>query len=132
MSKLGKVLQQLIYESDKHMTAEEIFLLCKEKELKISLASVYRVLNTLVDEGHIRKVSISDGSDVFDKSTEDHGHLVCSCCKKVTDVYIEDFKLILSQLTGKEVDSYHLNMEYICEECNSRKEKKNGKQIRRN
>ncbi len=117
MSKLSTELLQIINQSHRHMTAEEVFLLCKERGIKISLASVYRILGKLTEEGSIRKISVVGQTEMFDKSISDHAHLICTCCGDIKDVFIDEFKEELEKITGVPVDSYDLNIRYRCEKC---------------
>lgn len=124
MSKLSQQILEIVLDSDKHMTAEEVFLLAKKKKVNISLASVYRVLNSLTNEGHLRRISFSNSADVYDKSVCDHGHLVCSKCKKTVDLEFKDLRKILLKQTGIDFDSYELTINYVCDKCKGQKEKR--------
>lgn len=118
MTKLNQELLEMIRNSDGHLTAEQAFLMAKEKNIKVSMASVYRILTKLNEEGYISKFTNQDKVDVFDKTTEDHEHLVCTKCGKVSDLHIKDFKKILIDECGvKNFDSYNLCINYICDEC---------------
>ncbi|MBQ0035665.1 MAG: transcriptional repressor [Firmicutes bacterium] len=124
MSKLSQQILEIVKDSDKHMTAEEIFLLAKKKKVDISLASVYRVLNSLSEEGCLRRISFSNKADVYDKSVSDHGHLVCSKCKETVDLEFKDLRKILLKQTGVDFDYYELTINYVCEKCKRLKEKR--------
>ena len=57
-----------------HPTAEEVYASLKPKMPSISLATVYRNLHTLTEQGKIQTISI-DKSDHFDAKVEQHYHL---------------------------------------------------------
>lgn len=79
------VMEQLKKHCD-HPTADYIYAeLCK-KDPNISLATVYRNLKLLSEQGMIRKLSFVSGADHFDPNTERHYHFVCDCCGQVMDV----------------------------------------------
>lgn len=117
MSKLSVKLKSLIEKSNEHMTAEELFMYCKEKGIKISLASVYRVLSNLCETGEIRKISVAGDKDRYDKVLKDHGHLICQSCGKISDIYIDDFKEFIEKHEDIKVLSYDFNIGYICKNC---------------
>lgn len=131
MSKLSIELKRIIDNSNEHMTAEELFIHCKEQGIKISLASVYRVLANLCEAEEIRKVSVAGSVDRYDKRLDDHGHLICTHCGKIEDVYIKEFKDFVEKQEGIQALSYDFNIHYICENCmkNMKKEIDNGKQV---
>jgi len=117
MTNKQKLLLTIIKEQKEHLTAEQIFFLAKEKKMKISLASVYRILNVLVENKEIKKVSNIYQQDVYDIWLDDHEHLVCSKCGKISDIQIKDFKQMLVQYTNVNICDYDLCIHYICEEC---------------
>ena len=117
MTKLAAEMLDLIRSSERHMTAEEVFMLCKEKGIKISFASVYRILTNFVDDGIMRKVSIPGEPDRFDKTVRPHDHIFCSRCKKVCDIDIGDLTEMLEKKIGSRIDGYTLSVKYICPEC---------------
>lgn len=117
MTNKQKELLELIKKEKKHLTAEETFLLAKNKGLNISLASVYRILNALVENKQLRKVSNVYKEDVYDIWVEEHEHLVCSKCGKIQDIKIKDFKKVLSKYIDVDIDNYDLCIRYICDDC---------------
>lgn len=119
MTALNKQILELIQSSCKHMNAEEVFLLAKEKGVKVSLASVYRILGKLAAEGHIRQLSNPGQPDMFDKNLAPHGHLVCSRCGKISDLWAEDLQSRLEQAAGVPITGYQLTVSYVCPDCAS-------------
>ena len=117
MSRISDELLTLINECEGHLTAEEVFLLAKSKKINVSLASVYRILEKLVDEGKIKKFSIPNGSHVFDKTAAQHEHLVCTICGKVKDIHLKNLKDIIAKEIKVGFNSYDLCLNYICEHC---------------
>ena len=61
-SKQREEIKQAVLKSEQHLTAEEIYNIVKQKNEKISLATVYRNLNLLSDLGIIRKIYLPNGS----------------------------------------------------------------------
>ena len=123
MTKLNQAILDMIINSEGHLTAEEAFLLAKKKQVNVSMASIYRILSKLAEEGYIKKISIPGGADIFDKTLENHEHLVCKVCGKVKDIHIDNLNKLLTKETGlKEIDNYSLCIDYVCEDC-----KKKGK-----
>lgn len=122
MTKLNQKILQLIQESDGHLNATDAFLLAREKGIDVSLSSMYRILNSLYEKGYISKFTAEDKVDVYDKTLSDHSHLICEKCGKVTDLHLNDLKKVLCDRLQQDITGYRLNITYICEECQRKKE----------
>lgn len=116
MTKNGKMILEIIRESEDHMTAEQIFMKAKEISPRIVLATVYNNLNSLVSEGLVRRIKLDGSPDRYDTNTR-HDHLICDGCGKLTDIHLEDLSGELERELGTRVVSYDLNIHYLCDEC---------------
>ena len=114
MTKNGKMIMEIIYESAEHLTAEQIFIQAKEKAPKIVLATVYNNLKRLVDKKLIRRVTLDGSPDRYDKPTR-HDHLICDKCGKLSDIHLDDLSNRLERDIGMPIVSYDLNIHYLCE-----------------
>ena len=121
MTNLSKQILDMIVNSDGHLTAEEAFILAKKKKIDVSVASIYRILNKLADDGLIRRVGVANGKDIFDKTITDHEHLVCIKCGKIKDIEIKNFKKLLSKNTNVDIEGYDLCIKYVCDNCKKAK-----------
>lgn len=81
----GDLILQIIQQNDTHMTAEQIFFKLKNQYPSVVLATVYNNLNSLYQQGKIRKISVEGYPDRYDKTVR-HDHLVCRRCGKLSDV----------------------------------------------
>lgn len=84
-SKQRELVLQKVEQLCDHPTAEEIFDLAARECPGLSLGTVYRNLNSLVDAGRVRRVSIPGKADRFDHTLSWHSHLYCNCCGGVVD-----------------------------------------------
>lgn len=69
-----------------HPTAVEVFMRVKAKMPSISLATVYNCLETLTGCGLVRHVHHDRKSSRYCPNLEEHAHLFCEGCNRVTDV----------------------------------------------
>lgn len=69
-----------------HPTAEQILLRVRERMPRISLGTVYRNLEKLRAQGHLRVVNIGPGVARYDALLTDHDHFVCDACSAVIDL----------------------------------------------
>jgi Fe2+ or Zn2+ uptake regulation protein len=69
-----------------HPTAEEVYLAVQRRIPHISLATVYKALEALVDAGLAAKVVGEDGPARYDCRRDDHYHYRCLTSGEVHDV----------------------------------------------
>ncbi|MEQ8627403.1 Fur family transcriptional regulator [Ekhidna sp.] len=103
------VLRELMV-SDDHPTAEAIHETIKVDNPSISLGSVYRVLDVLVDSGLIQRVSVRSGSKRYDANMTPHGHIYCLKTNKIQDFYDEElYGLINDFFRKKRIKNFRIN-----------------------
>src|SRR5262249_52021125 len=71
-----------------HPFAYEIYRRVHRKLPRISLATVYRNLHSLVEEGKIRTLVLDEQGARFDPETSQHDHFVCERCGRVVDLFL--------------------------------------------
>ncbi|MGD2107826.1 MAG: transcriptional repressor [Phycisphaerae bacterium] len=69
-----------------HPTAAELYELARQRLPKISLGTVYRNLELLVQMGVIRKLETAGSEARFDADVDQHYHVRCVQCHRVDDV----------------------------------------------
>lgn len=115
-------LLQVIRDSALHMTAEEIYLACRQKNVHVSMATVYRNLGILVESRKLRRVPVPGRPDCFDVTVARHSHKVCDRCGTVSDTNIGDLKSELETRAGFSITDYDLCLHYICPDCQQAEE----------
>lgn len=89
MTKYAEDIYGYILETRSHPTAEQIFLALKQKNPKISQATVYNNLNALVTAGRLIRLSEAGCPDRYD-NTSRHDHLICVRCGALSDRTLSD------------------------------------------
>jgi Fe2+ or Zn2+ uptake regulation protein len=69
-----------------HPTAEEVYVAVRESIPKISLATVYKALEALVDCHLVNKLASSDGPARYDSHCDSHYHFRCLPTGEVYDL----------------------------------------------
>src|SRR5262245_59677607 len=69
-----------------HPTADAIDRRLRVTMPSLSPATVYRILESLVADGLLRRVSTTGGAGRFDANLTPHQHLICRVCGRMTDV----------------------------------------------
>jgi len=118
MTKQRKLVYNIMSESDGHMTAEEVYNTAKARMPKVGLATVYRNLNKLVEDGMLSKIDLGNGSVTYDITTVLHAHLVCSKCGHVSDVPLNS-KIFQKTMDAKKFQAteYTMVVKGICSDC---------------
>ena len=72
--------------TDSHPSAEELHAAVRDEMPTLSLATVYKTLDTLVGIGAVRPVSRLGARGRWDANLGPHHHLICTECGAVSDV----------------------------------------------
>ena len=119
-SKQRELVMQTVQQLCDHPTAEEIYDKAAQECPNLSLGTVYRNLNSLVEAGRVRRVSIPGKADRFDHTLGDHAHAYCEVCGSVTDVLPQALPMLQEALKGGcgfQVHQMNLVLEGVCPEC---------------
>ena len=106
-----------------HPTADWVYNHLKPDNPALSMGTVYRNLNFLVERGLVRKLSVPGEADRFDGQADTHMHFRCRQCGSLIDLKGEaaeeilDFARRFRDLTGLEMDPAGLLLEGRCEAC---------------
>lgn len=102
-----------------HPTADEVFTAVRADIADISLATVYKALETLVSCNLAVKLSYGDDSARYDARTDDHYHSRCVRCGQVRDVpgeapsHLPQFQVA----DGFRVQGYRFEVIGLCPAC---------------
>jgi Fur family peroxide stress response transcriptional regulator len=102
-----------------HPTADEVFTAVRGDITDISLATVYKALETLVTCNLAIKLAYGDDSARYDARTDDHYHSRCVRCGQVRDVAGEA-PAVLPQIQvgeGFRVQGYRVEVIGLCPAC---------------
>ncbi|MCP4969678.1 MAG: transcriptional repressor [Arcobacter sp.] len=102
-----------------HMNVDELYEKLLKKFPSVSLATIYKNINAMLEKIFLNEVKIADSKPVFELIKEEHSHLVCSSCGKIKDIYIDDSSLrdSLKKKSNFEVDNINIIFSGTCEEC---------------
>jgi Fe2+/Zn2+ uptake regulation proteins len=116
-----EMIVEAIAHSGRHMTAEEVLEIVRQKTSAVNIATVYRTLDLLVEKGLATRADLGEGRVVY--ATVRHGphiHLVCRRCGRV----LEADAALLAPLTDALREQYHfccdtthLAITGLCEAC---------------
>ena len=121
-SKKRQAILTCLCAAKSHPTAERIYRELHESYPDLSLATVYRNLRKLTEDGVIRSVGVIDGKEHFDADTGAHSHLHCTRCGRILDIAavcpISAGELAeLEKKTGCRIAEAVLQFDGLCPDC---------------
>lgn len=107
-----------------HPTADAVYAAIREEFPRISLGTVYRNLNLLVELGEIQKLRCGDGADHFDADIHPHYHFMCRECGCIEDLPMEmspEINELAQKYTRGRIDSHTTYFYGVCQNCLEKK-----------
>jgi len=124
LTRQRQILLELIDESAKHLDAEGLFHLAKEKDPKINRVTVYRTLKMLKESGLIDELDLMhfNGEQHFyeTRMKQEHAHVVCLRCGRVEEFFGEPLQRLRRQVEanfGFQVIVARTEMGGYCSDC---------------
>ena len=107
--------------TDTHPTADEVLVAVRHDLPTISLATVYKSLETLVGCGLAVKLTYTDDSSRYDGRTDPHHHARCLSCGSVSDLPGQLCKREMETLRDRAsnfvVVGYRFEVSGYCADC---------------
>jgi len=114
---------EAIYELNNHPTAENITEYIRQKHPNIATGTVYKVLETLVSNQLIKKVTTDKDIMRYDGIMENHHHLYCSECNLIEDYHDNELDELLKNyfanknLPGFKIEEFVLQIKGTFNKC---------------
>ena len=130
-SKQRETILQVVRENKIHPTADQVYKLVQKENPNISLGTVYRDLNQLVEAQEILKLSINGSKDRFDADTSTHYHFTCVKCGCFKDLPNDLGKTVTNLLTqineqiAVTVSPTCIQFEGLCSTCKEEDKERN-------
>ena len=100
------VILEALRKMDNHPTIDQIYSQVSEDNPSISLATVYKTTEALVEKGLLAKVSTPEGLMRYDARLDSHGHIYCTNTKELVDFYDDELdQLIIEFFKRKKVNN---------------------------
>jgi len=102
-----------------HPGPEALFRRLRRRWPSLSLATVYKTLDALVELGLVREVSVAGDRKRFDANQDRHHHLVCTKCRSVSDLYDSrlDGAVPAGEVEGFRVREVSVQVIGVCARC---------------
>jgi Fur family ferric uptake transcriptional regulator len=130
------ILLELLDRSGRHLDAENLYLLAKEKDPKLNRVTVYRTLKLLKEGGLIDELDLmhwaGDQHYYETRLKQEHAHIVCLRCGKVEEFFGESLQNIKRQVEaslGFRIASARTEMGGYCPDCQALKEREESEPV---
>ena len=114
----------LLEHEEDHLSAEDVYLLVKEKSPEIGLATVYRTLELFTELKIVDKINFGDGVSRYDfrqeGATHFHHHLVCIECGAVNEIQqdlLDEVEEIVERDWKFKIKDHRLTFHGTCHSC---------------
>lgn len=111
-----------IFETEKHFEAEELFMDLRQRDKRVSKATIYRTLALLVKGGLLREVIFGEKHAHYEHvhDHEHHDHLVCSECGKIIEFTEEKIERLQDEVCRRhkfKALTHRLQITGLCSDC---------------
>jgi len=120
MTRQRKIILQELRKVDTHPSADEVYELVRKQLPRISLGTIYRNLEVLLQLGEIQRIELSGSLKRYDGNPKVHYHIRCIHCERVDDVVIKPTRDLDYQIhcsTEYQVIGHRLTFLGYCREC---------------
>jgi Fur family peroxide stress response transcriptional regulator len=102
-----------------HLSIDELYEAIKKKFPSISLATVYKNINAMMEKDFILEVKVPAQKSKYELAKEPHSHVVCQKCGKVEDITLDLEKVTqkAANLSHYEIVDKALIFSGICPAC---------------
>lgn len=114
------------------VSTQELYRILQNQGTSVSLATAYRILQSLADEGLVDVLRSGDGEAVYRRCavTEHHHHLLCRNCGKAVEIEapaVETWAAQTAKEHGFTEVAHTLEIYGLCPDCSAAKAKGNAR-----
>ncbi|MBO3088648.1 transcriptional repressor [Cellulomonas dongxiuzhuiae] len=96
-------IAELLEDVDEFRSAQQIHQMLQQRGQEIGLATVYRTLNAMAEQGHLEVFLQPTGEHTYlrcEPRAEHHHHLVCRTCGRTVDVAAPELEQLVESLAS--------------------------------
>ena len=116
---------KVLKSTDSHPSAESIYNELLPEHPSLSLATVYKTLDTFEKHGLVIQLNVGEDSARYDSDVSVHSHIKCTMCNTVRDYIstntLEKLKIEAEKSTGFAIETQQVCFYGICPECQHQK-----------
>lgn len=102
-----------------HMSIDDLYKKLLERFPSVSLATIYKNINSMVEKVFLSEVKIPNAKTVYELCKSEHAHLVCSECKEVFDIELDSSSIQeqVTKINGFKVNQTDIVVSGVCSNC---------------
>jgi Fe2+ or Zn2+ uptake regulation protein len=127
MTAQRRAILEVVLDLDCHPNAEQVYASPKVRRARISRATVYRTLESLVRLGLVSKTCHPGSAVRYDGRTDLHHHLICLRCDAVVDfddARLDALPIPDTSAQGFEVSDCRVQLRGLCRRCRELEEER--------
>lgn len=123
LTKQREAICKVFFTQEGHKAAEDILQEARKIDQKVSLATVYRTLKLLQENGLADSHNFQEGQAVFEPRHEDsehHDHLICTKCSLIIEFVNEEIERLqtkVAQSNGFVISDHKMELYGLCSNC---------------
>src|SRR5713226_4458902 len=120
----ARAILDVLRMTDQHPTALEVYETVRLSRPRIGMATVYRILHQLTEQGLIRELGQNVECCRYDARTDRHDHAVCTQCGVLLDIPVDihlpdDVLQASAQAAGITLGAHEVRIYGRCTNCQS-------------
>jgi Fur family peroxide stress response transcriptional regulator len=123
-SKQRDRILELLRRTGSHPTASWLYDRMKEEFPDLSMGTVYRNLNILIEQGLVHKIDFGSTFDRYDANINPHYHFICEQCGSIIDLNIpmyEEINKKVEESTNFKAQRHRIEFFGLCDKCSAAK-----------
>lgn len=106
-----------------HMNINELYTTLLVKFPSISLATIYKNINIMLEKGFLLEVKLSNQKNVFELVKNNHSHVRCVECADIIDIdlNLESILHEVKSISNYKIESNSLIFNGVCPRCSTLK-----------
>jgi Fur family peroxide stress response transcriptional regulator len=122
----AQAVLEVVRNSHTHPTALEVYEAVRRVRPRIGVASVYRILHSLAEQGLIREIGRTEEACRYDGHIERHDHAICTTCGALLDLPVDvllptEALQSAADAAGIELQSHEVRLYGECTSCRQRR-----------